>query len=85
MWFCHGFGYGAGLFGFGGWVGWLAMFIQWVLIIGGIYLLVRLISGLFLPKDKGESRAISILKEQFARGEITQEEFNERKRVLENN
>lgn len=63
--------------GMGG--GWM-MILWWVFVIGIIYLVVKLIvqkEG----KRNGES-ALDVLKKRYARGEISKEEFNEKKQDL---
>ncbi len=61
------------------------------LIVGGVWLLIRAIRS---PDDRtrsgapgastgiGSSTALSILEERYARGEIDQDEFEERRRSL---
>ncbi|NIM26988.1 MAG: hypothetical protein GTO67_07270 [Gammaproteobacteria bacterium] len=69
--------------------GWFMMPIMMLIFLAILALFVVLIvrrlwpSG--LPGGSGEStkRAISILEERFARGEIEKEEFEEKKRILE--
>ena len=70
----------------GGWFGMIIMTVFWVLlIIGVIYLVKRLATSNrgrgFFPS--GGSRALDILKERYARGEIDQKEFEEKKQALE--
>lgn len=72
-----------GFFGYGGWYGIIGMLLHLALFIGGIYLLIRLLSGIFVPKGGHDNRAIALLKEQYARGEISKEEYQERKGILE--
>lgn len=58
------------------------MLLSWGLLAVAIYLIVRAVAG--GTGDAGGSRkARDILEERFARGEISAEEFEERKRVLE--
>mgnify|MGYP001566718740 CR=1 FL=1 len=69
-----------GDYGWGRGFGWLFMAIFWILIILGIVYLVKLIAG-------GEKRtigdtAIDILKKRYANGEISKEEFEEKKKDL---
>ncbi|KTG17532.1 MULTISPECIES: SHOCT domain-containing protein [unclassified Guyparkeria] len=73
-------------FGFGGWI---LMILFWALLIAAIALLIKwLVSP--RPGSEGEStserrsnRALDILRERYARGEIDHEEFEERRRRLE--
>lgn len=67
-------GYGmTGGFGFGG----VFMILWWVLIIAGIVALVK-----WLSTSSGGGKALDILKERYARGEIDEQEFQKRKRDL---
>ena len=73
----------------GGW--WMLLGPLWMLIIlgvliAGIVLLVRWLGGGPVVGGHGpaaSSRALDILKERFARGEIDEEEFEKRRRLLE--
>lgn len=73
----HMNGYGWGGMGLG-------MLLFWVLLIVGIVMLVRSCrsSGTW-SKDEREKTALDLLKERYARGEIGQEEFMQKKRDLE--
>lgn len=75
-------GYGmAGGFGFGG----IFMILWWVLIIVGIVVLVKWIatsSSGGVGHSGGDSKALDILKQRYARGEIDEQEFQKRKRDL---
>ena len=69
----------------GGWdlFGALHMLLWWVLIILGIVVLVRwLFGGAHGVRRPDEDRALSILRERYARGEIDKAEFDARKRDL---
>ena len=68
-----------------GWFGGIFMLVFWVLIIVGIVFLIRWL----IHSTKGQagsaqggSRAIEILQERYARGEIDKEEFEEKKKDL---
>lgn len=69
----------------GAWV-WFAMahVLWWVLIIIGIVTVVRWVFSIGTRGGRvdGEDRALEVLRERYARGEITQDEFEERKRGL---
>ena len=68
-----------------GWFGGIFMLVFWILIIVGIVFLIRWL----IHSTKGGtggtqsgSRAMEILKERYARGEINKEEYEEKKRDL---
>lgn len=77
MAWAHGwYGYGPHM-GWGlGWLGWLYPLFFLALLILGVYLVVRTLA----PKQ--EDRALEILKERYARGEIDKETFERMKRDL---
>jgi putative membrane protein len=64
-----------------GWVGLgiLHMALFWVLVILGIVVLVKWLAG---STPRSETRAIDILKERYAKGELTREQFEQMKRDL---
>jgi putative membrane protein len=66
-----------------GWFG-LMHILWWVLVILGILALIRWSSrrGLQGVPPPEQDRAIAILRERYARGEIDKTEFEERKRDL---
>ncbi len=76
------------MMGWGGGWGGGAMFgiwhlLWWGLLIVGIVVLVRsLIGGGRLGGGSDSGRALAILKERYARGEIDKTEFDARKRDL---
>ncbi len=69
-------GYGSGMMGYG--ILWL---LFWILVIIGLALLIR-----YLWQGGGarreEESALEILKKKYARGEISKEEFEEKKKDL---
>jgi len=69
----------------GGWGGFLAMSLMMVLFWGGLVWLVAYAIRTTSGRGRGtEARpAIRILEERFARGEIDHDEFEERRRVLD--
>jgi len=77
----NGLGCMGGFGGYGAWFGW----IFWIVIIGVIiWAVIRLTgtsreSGSNLPAKED---ALDILKKRYAQGEISKEEFEERKKVL---
>lgn len=69
--------------GTGGWFGWMHV-LWWTFIVLAIVALVRLSFGrgpLGFRRPE-EDRALAILRERFARGEIDKAEFEERKHDL---
>jgi len=73
-------GAGGCSFGFGfGVLGFLIMVFFWALIIAGIVALVRYLRASKLPTKT----PLEILKERYAKGEITKEEFEKMKTDLE--
>ncbi|MCW8907644.1 MAG: SHOCT domain-containing protein [Sedimenticola sp.] len=71
-----GNGYGMG---FGG----IFMWLFWILVILGVVWLVKL---MMVGRDgdlPSESSALEILKERYARGEIDRDEFEQKRRDLE--
>ena len=57
----------------------------WWLIVVGIILLVVFNVIPYRSKTELQDDAMEILMKRFARGEIEQEEFDERKRILKDN
>jgi len=63
-----------------GWFGWIGMILWWALVVLAAVALVRWIAG-----QSGSARGKSareLLEERYARGEITKEEFEEKRRTL---
>lgn len=65
-----------------GWgMGWIGMLVQLLIIAGVIYFIV----SLFKKDEKGggnQDTAEAILRERFARGEISEEEYKRMQEVL---
>lgn len=87
----YDWGYGmtphAGMgFGFGGWI---LMILFWAMLIVAIVFLIKAFAGARPHGEGGRSdpprgdRALELLRERYARGEIDHEEFEERRRRLE--
>lgn len=84
-------GFNDHMWGFdGGWGWWwaIAMILLWVVVIAAIVWLVRSLAGRDDRSDRGrdsapgESRARAILDERYARGDISTEEYRERREAL---
>ena len=77
---------GYGMWGLGGMI---MMIFFWVILIIGAILIIRYFtaghSGVAAPGGviSGERDPLEILKERYAKGEIDSQEFEERKRTLE--
>ena len=70
-------GYGWGGMGFG-------MSLFWILLIVAIVMLLQNIPGSGTSSEqRQEKTALDILKERYARGEIEREEFEQKKRDLD--
>jgi len=74
-------GYG---YGMAGGFGWIFMVLWWVLIVIGIVALVKWVATSAPAGGRGSdgSRALDILKERYARGEIDDQEYQKRKHDL---
>ncbi len=70
--------YGYGMMG-GGW--WILMFIFWILVLIGIVLLIKYLWEHGGTKA-GQESALEILKKRYAKGEISKEEFEEKKKDI---
>src|SRR3990172_4642432 len=69
--------------GFGwGWFGPLFMVLFWGLIIWGVVALARGVSGPGSPGPSYPDSAMAVLKRRYARGDISKEEYEEKKRDL---
>jgi putative membrane protein len=63
--------------------GWVIMILFWILIILGIIYLIKLLAGSSSADKKvKKSSAEEILRQRFARGEISREELEESMAVL---
>ncbi|MDL5503872.1 MAG: SHOCT domain-containing protein, partial [Candidatus Methanoperedens sp.] len=60
---------------------WILVLIFWILVIIGLVLLIKYLWGGGRTK-RGEESALEILKKKYARGEISKEEFEEKKKDL---
>jgi len=79
-------GGGSGMWYGAGWLGMLFPIIFWVLVIVGIVVLIRWIGTMSKggPQQGGtqEDSAMELLRRRYAKGDITKEEFEEKKRDL---
>ena len=70
-----------------GWIGLLMMLFIWALIIVGVVALViwlvRASQGGQASGTSGVNRPLEILKERYARGEISREEYEQMRQDLE--
>ena len=65
------------------WFGVVHMMLWWLLLILGIVVLAKwLIRGHSDARGSAEQRALEILAERYARGEIDNKEFEEKRRDL---
>ncbi len=74
-------------FGFGSWgiIGMILNLLFTLLILGGIILLVYWIIKQFVPGSasfESKSKALEILKERYAKGEISEKEYKRMKKEL---
>ena len=70
--------YGWGL----GWFGGIFSLIFWILLIVGMVFLIRWLMHMSKGHPEVRSRALEILKERYAKGEIEKQEFEEKKKDL---
>lgn len=73
-----GYGYGPGSFGI--LFGWVFMIAFWAFVIWGIVAFAQWLAK--QGSEKKESTAMDILKERYAKGEITKEEFESKRKDL---
>lgn len=79
MWGDMGWGWGGGW----GWLGAVHMVLWWALIVLGIVVLAKwLMRGSRAEPAEHGDRALEILRERFARGEINKDEYEQKKRDL---
>ncbi len=78
------------MWGWGGWGWWspiwgIVMLVFWLLVLAGLGLVVLWFVRQIRPGEAaaGRSRALEILQERYARGEITREQYEQMRRDLE--
>ncbi len=59
-----------------GWILWLAI------IVGAIWFVTYLVAFNRQASDRGNDSSMAILRERFARGEISREEYEQRRKTL---
>jgi putative membrane protein len=80
---------GPGMMGWGGFSPWwgVLMMLFWLLVIAGIVLLVIWLFRQGTPAAAGpggsSARALDILRERYARGEISRDEYEQMRRDIE--
>ena len=77
------YGHHMNMGGFGFFGGGIFMLLFWFLVIFGIVYLVKYTVDSGKREEKGRDRAVEILKERYAKGEITKEEFEQKKKELD--
>jgi putative membrane protein len=69
-----------------GWFGMIFMLVFWALVIGGVILLIRWLAQSSAGRGRSGpnegSKAVDILKERYARGEISRDQFESMKKDL---
>lgn len=73
--------------GCAGWMmglGWIFMVLVWVLIVVGIIALIRWLGITSSNRNEAQQKTpLQIIQERYARGEIEQEEYEQKRRDLE--
>jgi putative membrane protein len=62
--------------------GWIMMLLFLGLLIAGIVVLVRALTGRSVFGQPGHDSAMEVLRRRYAAGEITKDQFEEMKRTL---
>ena len=75
--------YGPGPWGWGWMIGgWIMMLLFLGLLIAGIVVLVRALTGRSMFAQPSYDSALEVLRRRYAAGEITKDQFEEMKRTL---
>ncbi len=73
------YGYNMGsLFGFG----WILTIVFWAIVIWVIFALINSSAHRDHKQTDNNNRALEILKERYAKSEISKEEYEEKKKIL---
>lgn len=72
------------MYPFNNWMmgGWFMMVLFWVLVILGVVFVVRWIGQQNKPSPTEKESALEVLKKRYARGEISKQEFEEKKKDM---
>lgn len=71
-------------YGGAGWLGWILMGVSMILVWGAIvFLVIWAIRSFSQPATPRSSTALNVLEERLAKGEISPEEFAQRKQLLQ--
>jgi putative membrane protein len=62
--------------------GWLMMMLWWAVIIAIIYFVVRTFTPAWNNRQNKEDSAVEILKKRYVRGEISKDEFEQKKKDI---
>jgi len=65
--------------------GWVFGLLLWIVVIAALVVMVRRFSNKEGDNPTVEKSAFDILDERFARGEIDQQEYEQKRKVLKNN
>jgi putative membrane protein len=78
------YGSGYGMMGYGGPIlGWVWMILFWAALILVVIWLFKQVKGPDAEAKEAQETPLDVLKKRYARGEISKEEFTERKKDIE--
>ncbi len=72
-----------GGWGWGPGFGWIFMILFWAMIILGIVALAKWLLSAGSPGSSASQQPLDILKQRYARGEITRDQYEQMRRDLE--